>query len=178
MLEKKFWNKNFGKKFWKKNFEIKNFEEKIWKKILIKLWKKNFWKKFWQKDFGKINYKAKIFITEIYSNIDKCHTFFLVSTLRQNSAKDRKNVCGIRFKIGSVARSDWTQGIWRFERSREKRYITACELSVTYHMSDISSSVVRNFSSACPHDKARTIECHKKVECCASAVVRCRIHRC
>ena len=25
-----------------------------------------------------------------------------------------------------VARSHWTQGMWRFERSREKRYITAC----------------------------------------------------
>ena len=50
--------------------------------------------------------------------------------------------------------------------------------SLAYHMSDIASSVVRNFSSPCPHDKAPTIEYHKKVKCCASAVVRCRIHRC
>ena len=59
------------------------------------------------------------------------HYFFLSSTLRQNRGKDRENVCGIWFKIGSAARSHWTQGMWRFERSREKRYITACELSVT-----------------------------------------------
>ena len=38
--------------------------------------KKNFEKKLWQKNFGKINYKRKIFITKIYSNIDKCHTIF------------------------------------------------------------------------------------------------------
>ena len=35
-----------------------------------------FGKKFWQKNVGKINYKTKIFITKIYSNIDKCHTIF------------------------------------------------------------------------------------------------------
>ena len=29
-----------------------------------------------EKNFGKINYKTKIFITKIYSNIDKCHTIF------------------------------------------------------------------------------------------------------
>ena len=31
---------------------------------------------FDKKKFGKINYKKKIFITKIYSNIDKCHTIF------------------------------------------------------------------------------------------------------
>ena len=30
----------------------------------------------------------------------------------------------------------------------------------------------------CCHGDAPSTECHKKVECCASAVVRCRIHRC
>ena len=34
--------------------------------------------------------------------------------------------------IQNVARSHWTQGMWRFKYTREKRYITAaCELSVT-----------------------------------------------
>ena len=103
------------------------------------------------------------------------HYFFFASTLRQN----RENVCCIWFKIGSVARFHWTQGMSRFERSREKRYISrlaSCR-QLAYHMNDIASSVVRNFSSPCPHDKAPTIEYHKKVECCASAVLRCRIHR-
>ena len=31
---------------------------------------------------------------------------------------------------------------------------------------------------ACRHDEAPSTECHKNVECCATAVVRCRIHRC
>ena len=31
-------------------------------------------KSFDKKNCGKINYKRKIFITKIYSNIDKCHT--------------------------------------------------------------------------------------------------------
>ena len=30
-------------------------------------------KSFEKQNFGKINYKRKIFITKIYSNIDKCH---------------------------------------------------------------------------------------------------------
>ena len=45
-------------------------------------------KSFDKKNFEKINYKRKIFITEIYSNIDKCHTIFAM--LRQNRAKDRE----------------------------------------------------------------------------------------
>ena len=51
MLEKQFWKilkKNVGKTILKTSFDKKNF--------------------------GKINYKTKIFITKIYSNIDKCHT--------------------------------------------------------------------------------------------------------
>ena len=75
-LEKKFINKNFRKKISKRKF---------WKKILkkkfeTKFFVKNVGKKFGQKNFGKINYKTKIFITKIYSNINKCHTFFSLLT--------------------------------------------------------------------------------------------------
>ena len=100
----------------------KTFEKKILKK------------KFWNKNFGKINYKTKIFMAKIYSKIDKCHTFFaLLEPLDKTGWKTWSNeiVCGIWFKIGSVARLHWTQGMWRFKRSQEKRYIKACELSVT-----------------------------------------------
>ena len=45
--------------------------------MLKKIWeKKNLEKSFDKRNFGKINYKRKIFITKIYSNIDKCHTIF------------------------------------------------------------------------------------------------------
>ena len=54
MLKKDFWNNILGKKFWNKILE----------------------KSFDKRNFGKINYKRKIFITKIYSNIDKCHTIF------------------------------------------------------------------------------------------------------
>ena len=47
-------------------------KKKCWKKIQ----KKKFWKKNLKKNFEKINYKTKIFITKIYSNIDKCRTIF------------------------------------------------------------------------------------------------------
>ena len=43
-------------------------EKKCWKKIVEK--------SFDKKNIGKINYKTKIFITKIYSNIDKWHTIF------------------------------------------------------------------------------------------------------
>ena len=33
-------------------------------------------KSFDKKNVGKTNYKIKIFMTKIYSNIDKCHTIF------------------------------------------------------------------------------------------------------
>ena len=68
---KAFKKKILGKKFGKKNFR-KLWKNKFGKKIL----KKNVRKKFWKKNVGKINYKTKIFITKIYSNIDKCHTIF------------------------------------------------------------------------------------------------------
>ena len=75
----------------------------------VKPSKKKFEKKleenFWKKKFWKINYKRKIFITKIYSNIDKW--------------RSNESVCGIWFKIGSVARSHWTQVMWWFKRSQE-----------------------------------------------------------
>ena len=52
----------------KKNFEKKILEKKLEKKVLGK--------KCWKKNFVKINSKTKIFITKLYSNIDKCHTIF------------------------------------------------------------------------------------------------------
>ena len=163
--KKKFRNKNFGKKilkkkFWRKNFEKKILEKKFWKtnfgkktkkKISKKNFKKNlrtkfskkyFEKKIYEKSFdkknvGKINSRTKAFITKLYSNIDKCYTIFgLLAPFDKTGSNE--NVCGIWFKIGSVARSHWMQGMRRFERSREKRSSTACELSVTrYHMSGI-----------------------------------------
>ena len=106
---------------WKKNFEKQMFEES-----------------FDKKNFGKINSKTKIFITKLDNNIDKCHTIFaLLAPFDKTGRKteSNENVSGIWFKIGSAARSHWTQGM---RRSREKRYITACELSVTrYYMRGI-----------------------------------------
>ena len=132
--------KEVGKKCLKKNVEktiLENkFKKKIWKKVLQKkLKKKKFWKKvltkkmleksFDKKNVGKINYNRKIFITKIYSNIDKCQIIFaLLAPFDRTGRKtgSNENVCGIWFKIGNVARSHWTQVMWRFERSREKRY--------------------------------------------------------
>ena len=74
--------------------------------------KKMLEKSFDKKNFGKINCKRKILINKIYSNIDKCHTIFsllapFARTGRQTGSNE--DVCGIWFKIGSVARSFWTQ---------------------------------------------------------------------
>ena len=84
-----------------------------------------------------------MFITKLYSNIDKfLTTFALLASFDKTERKagSNENVCGIWFKIGSVARSHWTQGMRQYERNREKRYNTACELSVTrYHISGICS---------------------------------------
>ena len=41
---------------------------------------------FDKKNFGKMNYKRKIFITKIYSNIDKRHTIF---ALRQHPSTEQ-----------------------------------------------------------------------------------------
>ena len=153
------------KKCWEKN--VRNiFLEKTFKKKILE-------KKFWKKDFGKMNYKTKIFITKIYKNINKYHTIFaLLASFDKNRAREREsneNVCGICtrhwFKIGSVARLHCTQGMWRFERSRDKRYITALRavgnpLS-TWAVS--ASSVVRNFSPGlAPTMKRRALSTTKK----------------
>ena len=69
-FEKKNLTRNFETKILGKKLEKKSFSQSFEKKIL----KKHVGKKVWQKNFGKINYKTKIFITKIYSNIDKCHT--------------------------------------------------------------------------------------------------------
>ena len=64
-----------------------------------KFWEKNLKKKFWQQNFGKITYKTKIFITKIYSNVDKCHNIFSLlapfdktgrKTLKTSVAHDSK----------------------------------------------------------------------------------------
>ena len=147
-------SKALKNKFWK---EVgKKISEKSWKKILKKkFWKKmlgkKFWKSFDKKKFGKINYKRKIFINKIYSNIDKCHT--IVALLAPFDRTGRKtgsteNVCGIWFKIVSVARSHWTQVMWRFERSRDKRYkhgLRAVGNSLTTWAVSASSVVRKKF---------------------------------
>ena len=117
-------------------------------------------KSFDKKNFGKINYKRKIFITKIYSNIDKCHTIFAMLALSDRTVRktgSNENVCGISFKIGSVARSHWTQVMWRFERSREKRYnhgLRAVDNSLTTWAVSASSVVQKILVRACPHDEA------------------------
>ena len=67
--KKKKLGKNFGKKILEKSFEEKSLEKSFW----------------------KINYETKIFITKIYSNIDKCHTiFFLLAPFDKTGRKTGK----------------------------------------------------------------------------------------
>ena len=113
-----------------------------------------------KKNVGKINYKRKIFINKIYSNIDKCHTIFaLLAPFDRTGRKtgSNENVCDIWFKIGSVARSHWTQVMWRFERSRDKRYnhgLRAVGNSLTTWAVCASSVVRKILVRACLHDEA------------------------
>ena len=117
-------------------------------------------KKIVGKKFGKINYKRKIFMNKIYNNIDKCHTIFaLLAPFDRTGRKtgSNGNVCGIWFKIGSVARSHWTQVMWRFERSQQKRYNHGLRAvgnpRTTWAVS--ASSVVRNILvRTCLQDEA------------------------
>ena len=152
-MEEKFWGRNCEKKILEKSFDKKNC--------------------------GKINYKRKIYITKIYNNTDKCHSIFaLLAPFDRTGRKtgSNENVCGIWFKIGSVARSHWTQVMWRFERSREKRYnhgLRAVGNSLTTWAVSASSVVRKILTWAASTMKRRSIEGHKKVECSASAVVRC-----
>ena len=79
--------KNFEKKL-EKNFLKKKFEKKILGKDFGK---KILKQKFWEKNYEKINYKTKIFITNVYSNIDKCHTiFFLLAPFDKTGRKTGK----------------------------------------------------------------------------------------
>ena len=76
---------------------------------------------------------------------------------RRLRCQNRINVCGIWFKIGSVARSHWTQVMWRFERSREKRYnhgLWAVGNSLTTWAVSASSVVRKILVRACLHDEA------------------------
>ena len=137
-------------------------------------------KSFDKKNVVKINYKRKIFINKIYSNIDKCHTIFALLApfdITGRKTGSNENVCGIWFKIGSVARSHWTQVMWLFERSRDKRYnhgLRAVGNSITTWAVSASSVVRKTFYFGLASTmKRRSTQCHNKVEYCASAVVRC-----
>ena len=86
MLKKKFLEKKFDKKILGKKFR---------KKILGKKFRK---KSFDKKNVGKIDSKTKIFITKLYSNIDKCHTIFVLLVLFDKTGRktgSNENVCGI-----------------------------------------------------------------------------------
>ena len=94
-------------------------------------------KRFDKKNCGKINYKRKI------------------RTGRKTGSNE--NVCGIWFKICSVARSHWTQVMWRFERSRDKRYkhgLRTVGNSLTTWAVSASSVVRKILVRACLHDEA------------------------
>ena len=109
---------------------VKPSENKFWKEV----GKKFLEKKFGEKNVGKIYYKRKIFITKIYSNIDKCHTIFaLLAPFDRTGRKtgSNENVCGIWFIIGSVARSHCRQVMCDLNEVGRKDIITACKLSVT-----------------------------------------------
>ena len=122
--------------------------------------KKMLEKSFDKKNYEKINYKRKITITKINSNIDKCYTIFAFLALFDRTGRKtgrHENVCGIWFKRGSVARSHWTQVIWRFERSREKRYnhgLRAVGNLLTTWAVSAESVVQKILVRACPHDEA------------------------
>ena len=70
-----------------------------------------------------------MFRKKIYSNIDKYHT--TIALLAPFDKTGRKKVMKTSVAYDSKCRAHWTQEMWRFGRSREKSYITACELSVT-----------------------------------------------
>ena len=56
-------------------------------------------KKFW---INKLQNKTKLFITKIYSNIDKCHIIFALLAPFDKTGRttwSNENVCGIWFKM-------------------------------------------------------------------------------
>ena len=70
--------------------------------LQTKFWTTILEKSLDKKNFGKINDKTKIFIIEIYSNIDKCHTIFaLLAPFDKTGRKtgSNENVSGIWFKM-------------------------------------------------------------------------------
>ena len=87
----------------KKNIREKILEKNVEKKMLRKVLEKKFSKKIFEKSFdkknvGKINSKTKIFITQLYSNINKCHTILgLLAPFDKTGRKtgSNENVCGI-----------------------------------------------------------------------------------
>ena len=91
--KKKIWNKIFETKIWNKNFEKINLKKKFEKKIL-------------EKNFGKINYKTKIFITKIYSNIDKCHTITF-SSHTEYVKRESIVIAWVKKKILSFWQCSW-----------------------------------------------------------------------
>ena len=94
-------------------------------------------KKFWKKNVGKENFKKKILITNVDNNINKCDTIFaLLAPLDKNWEKDGVMKKSAAYALGidskyAMSGSHCAQIMWLFRQSREKRYITACELSVT-----------------------------------------------
>ena len=112
-MERNFWKKNLEKKFWKKNVVKKVLTTKIFKKS------------FDNKNFGKMNSKTKIFITKLYSNIDKCHTIFALLAPFDKTGRrtgSNENVCGIWFKIGSRALALDARNVAIRTKSGEKIY--------------------------------------------------------
>ena len=83
----------------------------MWKILKKKIRKKNKNKSFDKKNFGKINYKIKIFMTKIYSNIDKCYTIFAL--LAPFEKTGRKTV------IKTSAAYDLRQAVSRARIGRE-----------------------------------------------------------
>ena len=136
--------------------------------------KKKFGKKFWQKTFWKNKLQKKNIHNQ---NFDKCHTIFALLVPFDRTGRktgSNENVCGIWFKIGSVARSHWTQVMWRFEQSRDKRYnhgLRAVGSLLTAWAVSALSVVRKILVRACPYDEAPEHWLPQKVECCASAVV-------
>ena len=100
-----------------------------------------------KKNVGKIDYGTKIFITKIYSNIDKCHIIFALLASKRlrhmHSALIQNRQCrALALHARNVA-------IWTM--SREKIYHGLWAVGnplTTWAVS--ASSVVRNFSSGLP----------------------------
>ena len=64
---------------------VKTFGKKNFGKNILK--KKIYENTFDKKSFGKINSETKIFITKLYSNIDKYHTIFALPSIKQGGSQ-------------------------------------------------------------------------------------------